>query len=310
MPKNCLKYPAEIVEDAFGKDTTLAEALSGANVLIVADANVIQRHPRLGVKIGKYTSRHGISLAGAPVVMGGGEKIKLGDFAPMKSVMDAAISSGLGPDDRILAIGGGTIIDVAGYAAAQVRGGVGVVRVPTTPAAMLGAAFADVAALDAPDEKDAYILPCEPKAVVIDTSFAETVLDGVWGGGIAEAVRLGVANDPELLGTVSALADSFARRDMSSLREIVAATLLSRRRHGSTDLGLASAAVFEQKSNWKLPHGYAVAIGILADLVDAINAGEPRSGELAMAREILDKCGAMDGLRHSKHILPPELAAF
>ena len=305
-----MKYPAEIVEDAFGKDNTLARALNGANVLIVADTNVIQRHPRLGVRIGRYASANGVSLVGAPVVMGGGEKIKLGDFAPMRSVLDAAISAGLGPDDRILAIGGGTLMDVAGYAAAQVRGGVGVVRVPTTPAAMLGAAFSDVAALDAPDEKDAYVLPCEPKAVVIDTSFADTVLGGVWSGGIAEAVRLGVANDPELLGTVSALADSFAHRDMSSFREIVAATLLSRRRHGSTDLGLASAGAFEQKSNWKLPHGYAVSIGILADLNEAIKAGEARSGEFAVAREILDKCGALDGLRHSRHILPPELAAL
>jgi len=310
MPKNCLKYPAEIVEDIFGKSTVLAKALGDADVLIVADLNVVQRFPGLGVKIGKYASANGISLAGSPVVMGGGEKIKLGDFAPMRSVLEAAITAGLGPEDRILAIGGGTIMDVAGYAAAQVRGGVGVVRVPTTPAAMLGAAFSDVAALDAPDEKDAYVLPCEPKAVVIDTSFAETVLDGVWSGGIAEAVRLGVANDPELLGTVAAFADSFALRDRSSFREIVAATLASRRKHGSTDFGLASAAVFEQKSGWKLPHGYAVAIGILADLCEAIKAGEPRSGELAMCREILDKCGALDGLRHSKHILPPDLADF
>lgn len=310
MPRNFLKYPVEIVEDVFGESKVLAKTLGEADVLIVADMNVVQRMPGLGVKIGKYASENGISLAGPPVVMGGGEKIKLGDFRPMRSVLDAAIAAGLGPDDRILAIGGGTVIDVAGYAAAQVRGGVGVVRLPTTPAAMLGTAFADVAALDAPDEKDAFVLPCEPKAVIIDTSFAGTVLDGVWNGGMAEAVRLGVAKDGALLKTIASLVDRFASRDGAVLRELVEATLATRRKKGSTDLGLAVAASLEPKSAWKLPHGYAVAIGILADISAAIKAGDPREDDLALCRDILDRCGALDGLRHSRHILPPELADF
>ena len=310
MPRNCLKYPVEIVEDIFGESKALAKALGDAEVLIVADMNVVQRLPGLGVKIGKYISDNGISLAGSPVVMGGGEKIKLGDFRPMRSVLDAAMNAGLGPDDRILVIGGGTLMDVAGYAAAQVRGGVGVVRVPTTPAAMLGTAFADVAALDAPEEKDALVLPSEPKAVIIDTSFADTVLDGVWNGGMSEAVRLGVAKDVALLKTIASLVDRFAARDREALRELVEATLAARRKHGSTDFGLAVAAMLEPKSGWKLPHGYAVAIGILADLGAAIKAGEPREDDLARCRNILDRCGALDGLRHSRHILPPELADF
>ena len=305
-----MKYPVEIVDDIFGESKVLAKVLGEADVLIVADLNVVQRHSGLGVKIGKYASENGISLAGPPVVMGGGEKIKLGDFKPMRSVLDAAIDMGLGPDDRILAIGGGTIMDVAGYAAAQVRGGVGVVRVPTTPAAMLGAAFADVAALDAPEEKDAFVLPSEPKAVVIDTSFASTVLDGVWNGGIAEAVRLGVAKDASLLKAVASLADKFAARDGAALREIVETALATRKKKGSTDFGLAAAAALEPKSAWKLPHGYAVAIGILADLCAAIKAGEQKEADLAQCRDILSRCGALDGLRHSRHILPPELADF
>ena len=82
------------------------------------------------------------------------------------------------------------------------------------------------------------------------------------------------------------------------------------RKKGSTDLGLAVAASLEPKSAWKLPHGYAVAIGILADISAAIKAGDPREDDLALCRDILDRCGALDGLRHSRHILPPELADF
>ena len=139
MQKNCLNFPVEIVDEAFGESGALAEALGSARTLIVADVNVVQRNPGLGVGIGRYAKEHSLVLAGAPVVVGGGEKAKLGDHIAMRRVLMTAIDAGLGPDDRILAIGGGTVFDVAGYAAAQVRGGVGVVRVPTTPAAMFGA---------------------------------------------------------------------------------------------------------------------------------------------------------------------------
>ena len=75
MPKSCLKYPVDVVDDVFGESKALAEALGEAGVLIVADMNVVQRHSGLGVKIGKYASENGIQLAGPPVVMGGGEKL-------------------------------------------------------------------------------------------------------------------------------------------------------------------------------------------------------------------------------------------
>ena len=61
MPKSCLKYPVEIVDDIFGESKVLAETLGEAGVLIVADMNVVQRHSGLGVKIGKYASAHGIA---------------------------------------------------------------------------------------------------------------------------------------------------------------------------------------------------------------------------------------------------------
>ena len=94
-------------------------------------------------------------------------------------------------------------IDVAGYAAAQIRGGVKVVRVPTTPAAMMDAAFAEDAAVDSPAVKDALRVPCPPAAVVIDPKFAATVLDGVWRGGIGEAVRQAAVRDGALMKRIA-----------------------------------------------------------------------------------------------------------
>ena len=193
MQKSCFSYPVEFTEDAFGESAVLADTLrkvTGSDepkVLIIADMNVVQRTEGLGSKIGRYVQEHKIRLAGSPVVIGGGEKIKADNLQSALKIVSEMLSAKIGRNDVVLAIGGGTILDVAGYAAAQVRGGVKLVRMPTTPAAMMDAAYAEYAAVDSATVKDALRVPSVPAAVVIDTSFAASVLDGVWRGGISEA---------------------------------------------------------------------------------------------------------------------------
>ena len=205
MQKSCYSYPVEFVEDVFGESSVLADLLKKVTgsgepkVLIVADMNVVQRTEGLGTKIGRYVQTHGIRLAGSPVVMAGGEKIKADNLQSALQVVSAILSAKLGRNDVVLALGGGTILDVAGYAAAQVRGGVKIVRIPTTPAAMMDAAFAEYAAVDSTSVKDALRVSSVPAGVLIDVAFASSVLDGVWRGGIGEAVRQAMALDATLM---------------------------------------------------------------------------------------------------------------
>ena len=242
MQKNCFGYPVEFAEDAFGDSDVLADTLkkiTGSDepkVLIVADMNVVQRVDGLGSKIGRYVKEHGIRLAGSPVVLAGGEKVKADNLQSALKIVSEMLSAKIGRDDAVLAIGGGTLLDVAGYAAAQVRGGVKLVRMPTTPAAMMDAAYAEFAAVDSATVKDALRVPSVPAAVVIDTSFAMSVLDGVWRGGIGEAVRLAAASDSALLKKVESLADAYRDRDGNSLAEIVRAVHAVRAKKGGTRL--------------------------------------------------------------------------
>ena len=150
MHKNCLTYPVEFVSDAFGESDALAKMLLGGRegaavprVFIVADQNVVQRTEGLGTRIGRYVRTYGIELAGSPVVVGGGEKAKLDDAQSGLMVVSEILRAEIGGGDVVLAIGGGSVMDVAGWAAAQTAGGVPIVRMPTTPEAMLDAAFAD-----------------------------------------------------------------------------------------------------------------------------------------------------------------------
>ena len=310
MQKNSLKFPVEIVDGAFGESTVLADLLRGGRALLVADNNVVQHVEGLGTRIGAYVRAHGLELSGAPVVIPGGERIKTDDLKSARRVVAAALAANLGPDDAVVALGGGTLLDVAGWAASQFRGGVRLVRVPTTPAAVMGAAFATTAALNDQSAKDVFVVPSVPAAVVVDLSLSSSVLDGVWRGGLGEAVRLAVDVEPKYLQKSLALAERYRARDAEAFAEIATHIVALRQKKGGTDLGLKTAAALEPKSGWKLPHGYAVAIGVLIDLYVAVKEGARDEADLVACRDILSACGALDGARHSKHILPPELADF
>lgn len=311
MHKNCLTYPVEFVKNVFGESSdALAKMLlngrEGApapRVLLVADQNVVQRTEGLGMKIGRYVHTHGIELAGSPVVVGGGERAKMDDMQSAVRVATAMLGARLGRSDFVLAIGGGALLDVAGWAAAQVMGGIPVIRMPTTPEAMLDAAFADYSALNSASVKDAFRVWSIPAGVIVDTSFAQTVLDGVWRGGIGEAVRLSLARDSALLKRITAMATPYHGRDQAALDDIVSAAFASRNKKGGTTLALWSALRLQAMSGWKLPHGYAVSIGVLIDLAYAVIAGNVTESARDKIIDLFSECGTLDGLVHSQYLL-------
>ena len=278
------KYPIEIAEDIFDEgNATLADTLravagtSPARVALVADANVVQRTEGLGLRIGKYFKTHGITLAASPVVVSGGEKIKADGLQSASLVATSLVDARIGANDAVIALGGGTVLDLAGYAAAQTRGGIKVIRMPTTPAAMIDAAFADAAAVNSAAVKDAFSVRCEPAAVLIDPTFARTVLDGVWCAGFGEAVRYAAVCDAALMKRLAKCAERIKARDFDAMRDTVADCVKSRGGEAFPPFAQWCAARLESMSGYKLPHGYAVAIAICIDCAYA-DEGARRMG--------------------------------
>ena len=308
MQKNCCQYPVEFVEDIFGESSVLADTLkkvTGSDkprILLVADMNVVHHIDGIGTKIGKYINEHNISLAGSPVVLAGSEKIKTDKLQSALRVVSAILDTKLGVADCVVALGGGAILDVVGYAASQVRGGISVVRVPTTPAAMMDAAFAEYSAVDSDNIKDALRVANIPKAVLIDTSFANTVLEGVWRAGIGEAVRLAAACDSSLMKKIIKHAEAYRNREPKALEEIVKTTVATRLKKGATSLGLWCAMRLESMSGYKLPHGYAVSIAICIEALYAKEIGMLKEADCNTITNTLMVCGALDGLGPSKYL--------
>jgi 3-dehydroquinate synthase len=309
MQKSCFNYPVEIVEDVFGESEKLSEALRAVSggaeprVLLVADMNVVNRTDGLGSKIGRYFQSHSIKLLANPVVVPGGEKIKTDDMQCARRIISAMLDAKLGVGDAVIVLGGGSVIDVAGYAAAQVRGGIGQVRIPTTVAAMIDGAYSTYSAIDSVNVKDALRVPCEPAAVLVDPLFAKTVLDGVWRGGISEAVRLAVMSDPSYFKKLGKSAEGFFKRDYGVMCEMVRKAVEIRGKKGDTTFAQWAAARLESMSSYKLPHGYAVAIAICIDSAYSCAKGYITEAEHESIGEILRACGALDALQHSRRLL-------
>lgn len=298
------------VEGIFGEgDTqtiaTLREVTGKENprILLVADANVVQRTEGLGSRIGRYIQANGITLSSPPIVLTGGEKLKTDRMQSVLKIVSAALDARVGSGDVIIALGGGSLLDVANYAAVQVRGGIPVVRIPTTPAAMVDGAFSFTAALNSPNIKDALRVPSYPAAVLIDVAFATTVLDGVWRGGASEMIRQAAVRDSTLMKRLAKEAETLGKRDVPAMSAAIRDTVISRVSRGSSDFALWSALRLEAMSGYRLPHGYAVAIGICIDCAYAVERGmlKPDDQEL-ICRAVAD-AGALDGLAHSRHLL-------
>jgi len=237
------------------------------------------------------------------VLVSGGERVKSDDLKSAMEIVWAMLRARVGSGDAVLAIGGGTLLDVAGWAAAQVRGGLPIVRMPTTPAAMVDAAFADYAAVDGPGVKDALRVPCAPAGVVVDLGFAATVLDGVWRAGFAAAMRQAVVSDAALTKKLVKLAAMYRDRDPAALREMVEATVASRAKKGGTDFAIWAAHRLESMSSYRLPHGYAVAIAINIDASYATMRGILSEADRKVICDALTASGAMDGAVHSQYLL-------
>lgn len=300
----------KLTDNVFSEvNTDLAEALrkvsksSEPRVVLVSDMNVVNQTEGLGKKIGTYFNAHGIKLCGKPVVLAGGERIKLDNMNSAARAMNGILDAKLGKNDIVLALGGGTVLDVAGYAAAQVRGGTKLVRIPTTVAAMIDAAYAETASLDAGKVKDAFRIPSVADAILVDRKFAMTVLDGVWRAGFSEAARLAAACDAKLMDFILEEAENIRRKDEDTMFEVIERCFKVRQKNDPKNFGEWSAVRLESMSGYKLPHGYAIAIGVMIDATYSMLKGFLSQDEWRQIADFMNKCGAMDGAVHSRHLV-------
>jgi 3-dehydroquinate synthase len=166
----------------------IAALRPGAAVAIVTDANVARHH--LAAAEGALAAA---GLRASSVTIPAGENSK--SWRVIEEVCETVLARRIERGDLIVALGGGVVGDLAGFAAAIVRRGIGVVQVPTTLLAQVDSAFGGKTGINSVHGKNLIGAFHQPILVVADTTVLDTLPPRTFRAGYAEVVKYGLIGD-------------------------------------------------------------------------------------------------------------------
>ena len=169
----------------------------GTKVLLVTNA-VVEAH--YGSTAMQSLSEAGLDASTLVIEAGEDQKTP----ATVGLIHDAAFARRLERGSLIVALGGGVVGDMAGFAAATWLRGIAVVQVPTTLLAMVDAAIGGKTGVNHPGGKNLIGAFHQPRLVLIDPSSLATLPEREFRAGMAEVIKYGVIGDPELLADLEA----------------------------------------------------------------------------------------------------------
>jgi 3-dehydroquinate synthase len=209
-------------------------------------------------------------LATASITLPAGEQHKT--LTSYGAILDAMAHAGLTRDDVVVALGGGVVGDMAGFAAATYMRGIEVVQVPTTLLSMVDSSVGGKTAIDVAAGKNLVGAFLQPSLVVADIACLSTLTPYVFADGMGEVVKHAVLADSQLFGTLSERPLT-QDTDSSYLVEVVAANVRIKRDVVATDererglrqtlnLGHTIGHAIEAASGYTQGHGHCVAAGL------------------------------------------------
>ncbi|MBF2017686.1 MAG: 3-dehydroquinate synthase [Rivularia sp. T60_A2020_040] len=248
-------------------------------VVAVVDGGLLEYRHGLLEQLREYCDRHShiLTLSAQPLVVPGGEAAK-NNPQLLENIHQLVDKSGICRHSYIIAIGGGAVLDLVGYAAATAHRGIRLIRIPTTVLAQNDSAVGVKNGINAFGKKNFLGSFAPPYAVLNDCDFLDSLDERDWRAGIAEAVKVALIRDAEFFEFISDNAALLARRDMEAMQQVIYRCAQLHLQHiassgdafemGSSrplDFGHWAAHKLEQLTDYRLRHGEAVAIGIALD---------------------------------------------
>jgi 3-dehydroquinate synthase len=292
-------YPVYVEPGAMARLGTLVrQHLPQRRVVMLADDTVLQRF-RSG-ELGPT------DWTGETLTFPTGEQSKTRDT--WAHLTDGLLERGYGRDSGIIALGGGVAGDLAGFVAATYMRGLPYVQVPTTLLAMLDASVGGKTGVDTPKGKNLVGSFHPPVAVIADPLNLRTLPERDYRAGLAEAVKHGLIADAGYFEWMEAHVSELIRREPDTLTtlvrrsvEIKAEVVSDDEREGGRrailNAGHTVAHALEQVSNYTLPHGEAVALGLVLESELAVLLGLADSSLHRQVVELLARLGLPDQIR-------------
>lgn len=187
--------------------------------------------------------------------------------ATLLELLSCLASHQLTRSDLIVALGGGVVGDLAGFAAATYLRGIRFIQVPTTLLAAVDSSVGGKTAIDLPEGKNLVGAFWQPSLVICDTDTLNTLPEDIFRDGCAEAIKYGILYDPDLFAELEHSGMGFEResviaRCVELKRNVVIEDEFDTGARMKLNLGHTIGHGVEAKSQFTISHGKAVSIGI------------------------------------------------
>lgn len=298
-------YEVRIADGALDRaGNHLAPWLRGRATIVTDEAVAVAQLPRLVAAL----ERAGI--ASDPIVVPAGEATK--SWEQLARLCDALLERGVERGDHIIALGGGVIGDLVGFAAAILKRGCGFVQIPTTLLAQVDSSVGGKTAINAAAGKNLIGAFHQPGFVLIDPTVLDTLPPRQVAAGYAEVVKYGLIDNPDFFAWCEANGSALLSGDAVTRRHAIATSVSAKAAIVADDERETSG----RRALLNLGHTFGHALEAEAGFSDRLLHGEAVAAGMALAFRYslrLGHCSADDADRVAVHLraasLPDGLAA-
>jgi 3-dehydroquinate synthase len=236
-----------------------------------------------------------------PIVIEEGEQAKR--WQVLEQVFDALLAARLGRDSVIVALGGGVVGDLAGFAAAVYQRGIAFLQVPTTLLAQVDSSVGGKTAINHARGKNMIGAFHQPRAVIADVATLDTLPDRELRAGLAEVIKHGAALDAAFLAWLEANIEALLAREREALThavrrscELKAAIVAEDERESGArallNFGHTFGHAIEAASGYGAwLHGEAVAAGMVMAAELSVRTGSLAAVQSARLRKLIERAG-------------------
>ncbi|MBI5769513.1 MAG: 3-dehydroquinate synthase [Verrucomicrobia bacterium] len=302
VPSDSISFPITLrhehrllfTRDAFAPENeTLAALLTPrepggrARAIVFWDAGLRAAFPDIAGQVKRWFSARAdrVVLEAEPVMLTGGEAVK-NDRAYLERVWATINESKLCRHSFVLAIGGGAVLDMVGFAAATAHRGIPLLRLPTTSLSQADGGLGVKNGVNYFHKKNWLGSFVVPHAVLNDFAFLDGLAPRDRRAGLIEAVKVALIRDAKFFEFIAARVAALAKFEREPYEAVIRESARQHMEHIATggdpfergsarplDFGHWAAHKLEQLSEFRVSHGEAVAVGMAIDLIYARRTG-------------------------------------
>lgn len=275
--------------------SVITRAWRGRSLFMISDATVSDLYGR--------SLQHSLWKKGVDV--------PLFDFAPgeesknldvVQRLYTELLAHHVRRDSLIIAIGGGVVGDIAGFVAATILRGVQYVHVPTTLLAQVDSSVGGKVGIDHPLGKNLIGAFYQPAAVFVDPTVLRTLSRAEFRNGLAEIIKIAAALDEKFFARLERSATTLLPGKATVLVPVIARAIGLKRavvERDEFESGMRKALncghtighAVEASSGFAIPHGHAVAIGVVAESRIAVSLGVMKEKDLLRVIALMEDVG-------------------